>query len=430
MRKVKYIFYIFLTLLVSSPTSSQVFDGAQSAFGDIFFDLVDPNEGLTSFRSLYIPSGGRAESMGSAFTALANDISFFDYNAAASSTLKETELAVFHNAWIADSAVETLSFTQRHNNLGYGASLKAFYVPFTEYNILGSRVSNGYYSETMLTLNVAYNFLAGYDFKGLAVGLNFKGGYRSVPDYADDNTNTVIEGSGLAQSSIAGMVDLGIQMRFDFNKHFVSREPNVYVGLAMNNIGLAVTGFGKEIQPDAPLPTRLALGVAYRPFLPVVLSLEFQQPINLQSISDSEQWSVGAGTHVTITEFFATSAGFLLRGANPRFSLGAEFLVNFFAVNINYTLDLTTSINPVNRFSLGAKFSLGDRGRKAKQDIVDGFYQQGLQFYAAGDLESAIVLWEKALELDPSFDPVKKALAVALETQMLQDRILDIQLLD
>ena len=63
--------------------------------------------------------------------------------------------------------METLCATSRNGNLGYGAQFKCFYVPFSEYNLYGDRVAGSYYTETSATINVSYNFLAGYDFKGL-----------------------------------------------------------------------------------------------------------------------------------------------------------------------------------------------------------------------------------------------------------------------
>src|SRR5574344_2238308 len=114
---------------------------------DVFSLLVDDNEGSTSFRSLLVPTGGRAESLGTAYTGLSDDISFFDYNPSASSVLSQTEISLFHNQWISDSALECASATTRFGNMGIGASLKCFYVPFSEKNIFGEQTTSSYYSE-------------------------------------------------------------------------------------------------------------------------------------------------------------------------------------------------------------------------------------------------------------------------------------------
>ena len=327
------------------------FEEFYEKMSQIFGSTIDDNEGLTSFRSLYIPFGGRAESMGGAFTGLSNDVGLLEYNPGASSTLKNGELAVYHNAWIADSAVDTIAFTTRKNNLGFGTFLKFFYVPFTQYNIFGERTSSGYYSETTSALNISYNFLAGYKFKGIATGLTLKGAYRSIPNFADNNTNELIAGSGFAQSAAAVMIDAGIQLRFNFGKFFISREPNFSLGLALTNFGIGVTGFGSDngLILDDPLPSKVAIGLSYQIIKPLTIALEFQQPINFFDFSKSEKWAAGIGAHLQFTDFFAMQTGFLLRGGNPRFSMGAEFLANKVLLNINYTFDLTSSINPINR---------------------------------------------------------------------------------
>src|SRR5574344_433889 len=344
---------------------------------DVFSTLVDENEGSTSFRSLLIPTGGRAESLGTAYTGLSDDISFFDYNPSASSVLTETELSLFHNQWISDSAMESIAATTRFGHFGMGAALKCFYVPFSETNIFGEKVASNYYSETTGILNFSYNFLAGYTFKGVAFGMNLKSSYRSVPDYTNDDTDAIIPGSGLAQSAVAFMGDAGILFRFNFAKFYSSREPNLRLGISLTNAGAAFTGLGKGLTLDDPLPTRASVGLSYKFIKPVTVTAEFRQPLNLLAIGSSEQWSAGGGAQIQITDFFAVMGGFLMQGANPRISLGSEFTVKGVKMNVNYTFDLTSSANPVNHISLSAKMLLGDRGRAVIQQKVDELYRAG-----------------------------------------------------
>ncbi len=421
-----------LLLLFSAPFMARALDlsDVYGSVSDIFSPLIDRNEGTTVFRSLLIPPGGRAEAMGSAFTALANDISFFDYNPAASSTLKNTELALFHNAWIADSAMETLAFTRRYNNLGYGAALKCFYVPFTEYNIFGERVSRGYYTETTGILNVSYNFFAGYYFKGIATGVNLKMAWRGMPDYSDDNGN-IVPGSGLSQSAFAVMGDAGIQFRFNILKFYQSREPNFCVGLGVNNMGVSLTGFGTEkVVRDDSLPAHIGGGISWQPIQPLTVTLEVRQPVNLNDITLSERLYFGVGTNIQFTDFFAFQAGFLLKGANPRISLGGEILFQAVQFNINYTLDLTSSLNPFNRVSVSAKFNFGDDGRKKQQEEIDRLYREGLQYYSMGELSKAVDSWERVLEMNRYFEPAEEGRQAALYSLSLQQKIQELQTLD
>ena len=356
-----------------------------------------------------MPSGGREESLGSAFTALADDIGFFDYNPAASSVLKDTEVALFHNSWISDSNIETLAATWRKDNLGFGAKLKCFYVPFTEYSSMGERLASNYYSETTGIINISYNFFRGYYFKGLAAGANIKAAWRSIPDYTDRETGELIKNSGLSQSAAAFMADIGILLRFNAGKFFADRDPNLKIGLSILNAGIAITGFStaQGVQIDDALPTSISAGISYRFIKPVVVSIDFNQPVNLIDFSKTELWSAGVGFDVKVTSFLELMAGFRLKGANPRISLGSEFEFFKMRMNVNYTLDLTSSLNPVNHISLSAKLLLGDRGREEKQRQVDRLYNEGVACFAKRDFEKAIEYWEEALKIDRHFDPAK-----------------------
>jgi hypothetical protein len=316
------------------------------------------------------------------------------------------------------------------NHLGVGAALKCFYVPFTEYNIFGERVSGGYYSETTATANISYNFLAGYNFKGIATGLNLKGAYRGVPDYADNNTNQVIKNSGLNQSAAAIMADLGFMFQFNVAKFYISREPNLRVGLTLNNVGASFTGLSDNFQLDDPLPTRLAAGISYKPIRPLTIAVEFRQPFNLFTGELFSAWVGAFGIDVAVTTFFSVQSGFLLQGGNPRVSLGGSFAVSSFVINANYTLDLTSTVAPLNRFSLSAKMSLGDNGRSLVRAQVDELYAEGLKEYSAERLDEAIVFWNECLKLDAGFDPAKMGIKAAQNAIFLQQRIIDIQKLD
>lgn len=416
-------------LSVSASFSLELSD-INDRLTDVFGSFSDDNAGTTVFRSLNIPTGGRAESMGSAVTALCDDITFFDYNPAGSSVVPNTELAVFHNAWIADSAMETLTGTTRLNNLGLGVQFKCFYVPFSEYNLFGDKLAGNYYSETSLALNLSYNFFAGYDFKGLSLGTTVKTAWRKMPDYADNKTDEIKTGSGLSQSALAVMADFGLLMRFNFLKHFDDFEPNLHLALAINNVGLAVTGFSSDFQFDDSLPTRVTAGFAYRLTKNFLFTGEFRQPVNLFNIGSSEKFALASGFELNVTEFFDLETGFLLSGGNPRFSLGSQFKVKDIKMSVNYTLDLTSSFNPVNHISLGAKLVLGDRGRSLVKSEVHSKYAQGIHLYSKGEKEdiiAAIQKWTEAQELSSSvgirFDPALQAIKSAQNLLELHEQI-------
>ena len=403
----KTTFLIFLILLCAKAGAASITD-AEAAIGDLFSSLVDSDEGTTSFRSLLIPFGGRTESLGNAYTGLCDDISYLRFNPAAGSIQKETQIALFHNAWIADSKLETLAFTSRFKtipHLSTGGYISCFYMPFTEYNLFGDRVAASYYTETIAAFNASYNILAGYDFKGLAAGITLKAGWRGMPDYTDNDTGAIISGSGLAQSALSIMADVGIMLQFNFLKYYSSRDPNVRIGISAQNVGVSFTGFGNSVRIDDPLPTTVAAGISVQFVKPVMVSFDFVQPLNLTDFSNYRIPYFNAGLSIQFASFVSFLAGFSLKGANPRISSGFEFEVAKIRLNMNYTLDLTTSLAPLNRISLSAKILLGDKGRSITDAQVDEYYQLGLKYYADAKWEDAIIVWQEALKLNKRFDP-------------------------
>ena len=82
-------------------------------------------------------------------------------------------------------------------------------------------------------------------------------------------------------------------------------------------------------------------------------------------------FSFSAGFILAFTKQFNLLMGAEFKGGNPRFSIGSELQLSNARLNFNYTLDLTSSLNPINRISISAKILLGDRGR-AERHRDDG----------------------------------------------------------
>ena len=355
----------------------------------------DPNTGLTILPILLVPSGGRYEGMGTAFTAVADDSSFLEANPSASSILESTELSVTHNNWIADTSVEGVIYTVRFNELGIGFGGKYLYVPFTGYGTFGDREAGAYYSESVATVNLSYNFFSNYRFYGLAIGTNLRFAYRNVP-------NILVPTGYASQSALAAVADIGALTRMNFLKFYPSRSKNFSIGAVIKNLGLRVQ--------DENLPTRITAGIAYSPLRPITISYDVDIPIHFgfdaEGLADTlESLTMAGGMDVVLTDFFSMQGGFNYRGSNPGISLGAAVDLPQISIIVNYTLDLATTFEPLDRISIEATLNLGDRGRLALQKRVDEFYLAGVEAYAEGDLEEAIRVWEEAIELDPSYTP-------------------------
>lgn len=403
----KRLIQVMLLILISGHIFAQdysdVYADASGQFNEAF---QDQNTGLTIFPILMVPGGGKYEGMGTAYTAVAGDTGFLESNPSASSVLDKTELSFTHNNWIADSRLEGVIYTMRFNDLGIGFGGKFLYVPFTGYDDWGERTGGGYYSESIATANVSYNFFSSYTFFGLAVGANVKIAYRNTPSirYTD-------------QSAVAGLLDVGTLTRFNFLKFFASRSKNFSVGIVLKNLGPLVM--------DEPLPTVLTAGLAYSPLRPVTLAYDLNFPISYGQ--EAEEINMAGGLNVAVTDFFSIQSGFQYRGANPRFSLGGTVDLERVSFVANYTLDLSTISDTPDRFSLEAKINLGDEGRLALRNRMDEYYITGIEEFAAGNLEKAISYFEKALTLDPNFEPAREYLEEVSRQLKNRDELRELQ---
>jgi hypothetical protein len=416
----------FSYILLFTSASVWAIDSGPDSYGSITDYLesiygIDNNAGLTAFPILNIPIGGRSEGMAGAYSAVADDVSFIEWNPAGSSMLSISELAFFHNNWIADTKIEALAYAARFNNLGIGVSGKWLYTPFTQYSYFGERLSKGYYSEAVAVLNGSYNLFSGYYFGGVSIGFNLKGAFRSMPDYADE-TEAVVSGSGNEQSAAAFMVDIGALTRFNLLKFYNSRERNMSAAIVMRNIGAPVLG--------EPLPTVAVAAVSYRPIRPMLFSFDFSVPVNTVNMELSEKPYWAAGLSITATTFLSMRAGLLMKAGNIRAVIGSAIDLQYINFDVNYTLDLLTQLQPLNRVALGVRFNLGDNDRKSKNELVDEYYLAGLDAYSKANDTEARIWFEKVLEINSRFEPAKEALKAIDEYEKLNERIEQMRRLD
>ena len=370
---------------------------------------IDNNAGLTSFLTLVIPPGGMYQAMGTAYSAVVKDSGYLEANPAGSALLKETELSFYHNDWIGDSRLETVVFTIRQGDFGFGFGAKLLYIPFTGIdnwgnmyqNTWSSQYAKGYYTEFVGTANMSYTAFGNYYFHGITFGANLKFAERSVPDALAQN-----------QSAIDMMIDLGALTKFNFLKFYPSRERNLAFSAVLKN-------FGPPVQGD-PLPTQFVLGTAYSPIRPLTISVDGTLPLNLGSSfsfsnlggislgSQSESASVATGMDLAITTFWAVQAGLQIKPGLPRFTAGSTVSIEKLTINVSYTVDLMTTLAVPDRLAVEVKLDLGDLGRQEAEDRARELYLAGLDAYAKGNLEDAILQWDMALEILPTFLPARE----------------------
>lgn len=395
--------------------------------------------------------------MGTAYTGVVDDIGFLNDNPAVSSRLNLSEISFFHNNYIADVAMETIAFTRRNEDFGYGIQGKWLHVGFTAVNDWAERKGKGIYSEFILTNNFSYNFLRSFDFSGISLGANINLGYRNVPE---DIYLTVTDKD---QSALAIFGDIGLLTEFNFLKFYSSRGRNFSIGLSLKNIG-------KEFidEPD-PLPSSANAGIAYSPFEFLTLSYDTTYRFNIDPDSyeimtkvnrlikdedgeisfeeiDLEQGLYHAmGFDLALLDTASLHGGFLYRVGGMRFNLGTEISYrkahgeyatnerelreadNIYKFVFNYALDITFEADVLSRFSVELKLNLGDQKRLSTREKVQELYVKGLKEYAEGNIEEAIKIWEKCIELDDTYDPAIRMKTLAEQSIELEEKIKESQ---
>jgi hypothetical protein len=403
-RGLKTILTVSLFLLISSASWGSAAD-VYGWWSALFQNYEDPNAGMTVFQTLKIPMGGAYEGMGTAYAAVARDGGFLESNPSGSSLLRTGELSFYHHSWIADSNLEGVVYTLRFDDLGIGFGGKFLYVPFTAYNEWGAAGSKDYITETIGILNLSYNFLSSYSFYGLALGTNVKVAYRGIPAVFATN-----------QSALALITDLGVQTSFNFLKFFASQSRNFSVGAVIKNLGISTLS-------DETLPQTLTVGAAWSPLRPWLIAADFNLPFSFAGQPPAEVWNLALGTTVDMTSFLSVQAGVLMKADNPRVSVGTSLNLGTLSLDVNYNLDLSGQLNPVDKFSVQARFDLGDAGRGARQKQVESLYTEGLGEYANHNYRKAVDLWQEVLTLDPKYQPAADYILTAQKALALQDEL-------
>lgn len=412
--------HLLLLFLLPLPLIAQAIDYPEQYYTLCEQFGIDPHEGESSFLTLNIPAGGRYEGMGTAFTSVTSDIGYLDSNPAASSFVPKTELTFLHNDWISDTNLESIAYTIRGDKMGFGMAVKSLYLPFTGYDNWGDKMVDqltggnrqGYYSESIFTLNYSYSLFRNYYFEGISLGGNFKAGYRNLSSalqlYPDQN-------------ALSLMGDVGLLTRFNFLKYYSSREKNAAFGITARNMGMEL------IENPDTLPTQASAGFSWYILQPLLISIDFNYPFNLDG-SEAELYSLAGGFDLAITDFFSIQGGYYHKQGLPRLTMGTMIGINEFTLVTNGTVDLTNALSKDDlRFSVALKMDFGDRGRKTRQEKIQELYLEGVDSFADGELLKAISIWEECLKLDKSFTPAEEMITTAKRTIDLEEKMRDQQ---
>ena len=352
---------------------------------EMFFQRLSGDYGTTFFPFLTLGYGGRERGLSGAFTAIADDIGTLESNPAGTASLSQTELFFSHTKLMGDVNYNTLAYTMRFNDLGFGFGARVLYMPFTHFDKWGENAGSGIITYSVITFNAAYNFLRSYEFFGLSVGTNIKLYIYAVP-----------EEIAASQTKVNAVFDFGLLTKFNFLKTYKKLEKNFSVGLTVKNLGPFTDG--------EPPPTIISTGISYKPIEQLIISIDFNYLINYSELT-YKNWSINTGLEWKFTKYSSLLCGATIK-SNPSFSLGINLDFQDFTVTAVYNPDFID----VSKFSISASLKLGDLGRGKKQDRLKTMYSNALRLMNEGSYIPAKKLLELILKNDYTYSPAKKSL--------------------
>lgn len=266
---------------------------------------------------LKIPIGAKATGLGSAFTAISNDITAIYYNPAGLVQLNKKEISITHTEWIANSKFDFIGYAQPSTNQTIGLGLT--YLSYGEIEAYNkNRQQIGTFSAQDLAITTSYSkFLT----NSLSIGLNFK--------FIQQN---------IESEKAAGFgFDLGILKK-------LTQIP-LQIGFAFKNIGPEL----KFIKKSYPLPLTLSVGACYTLFNFLILASDINyEPIN-------NHFGVSFGSEYTPISSLSLRLGYLLTKEKIS-TIGAGFGLKLFNCHLDYCFLPYSVLGDTHRLSFTLRF--------------------------------------------------------------------------
>ena len=313
-----------------SPATAQTALGSQRA-------------GTSSATFLRIGVGARAEGMGEAFVAVANDPSAIYWNPAGLASLQRAVISESHIDWPADIHYDHLTLVMPSQKLGGSIGVQV--------GVLGTRIAETTDLEPFGTgREFSYSdFVAGVAYARrwtdkLLVGVGAK--------FVREDLGTQI--GGTATNSVL----------FDVGSIFYLGIGSVRIATSLTNFGSALRPSGAYVSPysgesrqydgfDPPLSFRY--GVAFEPIenstQRLTTSVEMNQPAdNQQQLKTGVEWSY--------RRVFALRTGYNFDASELKFSAGGGFAADISSLRgtLDYAYTDGGFLGSIHRLSLGVTF--------------------------------------------------------------------------
>ena len=245
----------------------------------VMFSSTIPSEATTNVGTagaqfLKIGPGARVDSLGGAFSAIANDVTTIYWNPAGLSQLKKTSFSDTHTVWLADVRYNYLAFATPIEKVGtLGASVTFLNVPDTEITTLAKPDGTGlWYSAWDTAVSVAYSRQLYQKESGtnLSIGINAKYIHQQI--HRESASGVAIDVGTLYHT---GWRSLRIGMSFsNFGPEMSFSGPDLETGVeeAGDERTADYHPYPDTTNParkaeletiEYPLPSNFRLGVAY-----------------------------------------------------------------------------------------------------------------------------------------------------------------------
>ena len=276
---------------------------------------------------LKIGIGARPVGLGSAFTAIANDVTAINWNPGGLSQLTQRQISAMHSQWIVDSNLDYIGFASPLKSGVFGGSV----IVLSQGEMEGrdanrQQIASFGASDMAVTFSFSKNLILSNK-RSIGLGANLK----------------IIQQKIEAEQATGVAVDLGVLYHFN--------AMPFTAGLSIQSLGPQM----KFINEGYNLPLSVSAGLGYN-IGGITVGLDLKQQVY------ENKTIVSIGTEFLPINSLALRAGYLasnnslINSATETSGLGAGFGVKLFGTQTDYSFVPYGVLGDTHRISMSAKF--------------------------------------------------------------------------
>jgi hypothetical protein len=314
------------------------------------------NVGTTAATFLNIGVGSRANAMGGAFTATADDATALYWNPAGLSQCIHPEVTFNHSDWFLDIYHEFIGAVIPAGQHSFGICMTYVGVPDQKVRTIEEPEGNGnYYNASDLMLGVSYAFQFTNQFS-----MGFTGKYIRQAIYNSAGSAWAVDFGALYHPSFIKWLSLGMEIaNFGSTLQFSGRDINIKVDNDPKHN--SNDRLPASLTTDAyPLPLIFRFGFAMKPINTknnrFVTAIDLIHPSdNTESVNIGTEYvyhdiiSLRTGYHSLLERDYETAGGFTI-------GFGLQIYIQKLLIVLDYAYRDFGVLNDVDRFSCSFRF--------------------------------------------------------------------------